>query len=146
MEERNRHLDDEELIGFVWGELESSEADRVQSHLESCPKCRERLELLRRVRRGLRLLSEEEVPAAETVWPAVERRLRRARRRILLVWPAAAALLLAVWFAFRPSSEEVAQAPEPEAEFAVLHAEIGGRPASVFVFNPSDSVVTVWLQ
>ena len=114
--------------------------------MEGCARCRERLERLRRVRHGLELLAEERLETADSVWPQVSARMRSRGRRLWVMWPAAAAVLLGLWFAFQPEQKVSEVKIQPRTEFAVLHAEVAGRPAHVFVFNPSDSVVTVWLQ
>lgn len=138
-----RHVDEDVLTEFVWGELDPVAARTVVEHLAHCPDCRAKVESLRRAQEGLRSLAEEPVEDVPSVWPAVRRRLRRPRH--LLWWPAAAAAALALWLLLR-SERPAEKARMPDNGFQVLQAEVAGRPAHVFVFTPSDSVTTVWLE
>jgi len=145
-----KHIDPDILTLYVWGELPADDQARVAEHLRACPTCRCEVEALRRARRGLQLLAEEPVEVPEMASPGASSggRPPRWRVRVKWIWPVAAGFLLASWLLFRPGFHQVAQKQpaEPASEFAVLHAEVAGRAARVFVFTPNDSVTTIWLE
>lgn len=145
MKSSQQHVPDEVLIGWAWEERDPRDTPEWAAHLSECTHCRIRLDRFRRVRRGLMLLAQESPRSADTIWPLVEVRLRKRTRRLLL-WPIAAAAILSFWLALR-GPERAPRANGPHGpEFAVLHAEVEGRSAQVYVFSPNDSLVTIWLQ
>ncbi len=148
MSAKGQHIDDDTLTLYAWDELPESSRNRVVEHLRTCGFCRERLHYLRRAREGLVLLAKERVEIPEMDLTKAEQKKRHFLRRAWPAWPVAAALLLATWFLFRIAPRRVAQNASTRSvpEFAVLHAELAGREARVFVFTPNDSVTTIWLE
>jgi hypothetical protein len=112
-----KHLSEEELVLFYYGESEESRA--VEQHLDSCEECRSGFRALQLV---LNTVDSAPVPErgaqyGEAVWQRIERRLgARKRPRILAWWiwaPAMAALVLAAFLAGRFSHR--AEAPATAA-------------------------------
>ncbi len=77
------------LSGFVDEELPQQQQQGVVSHLESCPRCRQLVEDLRRIKRETQQLSYQ--PPSTNEWKRVERHIFQAASRgagwlILIVW------------------------------------------------------------
>ena len=71
------HIDPGELQDFGEGLLPPEEEERVGSHIEDCPRCREELEALSLVREGLGGLPLEATPSRD-LWPQIAWRMGRA--------------------------------------------------------------------
>jgi anti-sigma factor RsiW len=69
---------DERLDGWVDGTLPEAERLEVESHLRSCPDCRERERGLRQVLAHAAALPRSVAPPRD-LWPGIERRLRRGQ-------------------------------------------------------------------
>jgi len=88
-----------ELSAYIDGELTPDEAERVRSHLAQCPACREEEEALRRVAAAVGELPSLAAPPGlrqATLERVRAERPRRTARRLRLLWPAAAAILIAL--------------------------------------------------
>jgi hypothetical protein len=85
----NRHLSTEQLSSYLDGEIGSSQAERIEKHLDSCPVCRAQLESLERLVSGLRRIERLSPPPALAT--AVRRQIAAApephglRRRLQLL-------------------------------------------------------------
>jgi anti-sigma factor RsiW len=108
------HLNDEQLIDYLHGELAPSEDAAFAQHIESCAECRVRAEEERRLTESLRSYAratEREMPVGirHAVWAEIERpRGIAAWRDTLTAWmrpvvaiPAIAALLAIGFFGFQ---------------------------------------------
>lgn len=131
----------------------------LRRHMESCPRCAERL--LSRAEARAWLISDGEVEDDPRFWPAVRERIRREEAAlgtrlavIRPVWQRAAAvagfLLLAgagFWL-YRELGRGIAS-PEREAQirFRVNSLTVGGEPAGALVIQPPDTdLVIIWVD
>ena len=57
-----RNCEEIDLKGFLFGEAEGAERERVSAHVRSCPDCREEMERLQLTQMALGALREEEPP------------------------------------------------------------------------------------
>ncbi|HEV7504291.1 MAG TPA: anti-sigma factor [Thermoanaerobaculia bacterium] len=154
----NRHDDDlkchdalDLLEPYVDGDLETAEAERLRSHLESCRACAAELVLAERIQRELRALPQLDCP------PEIVERVRREGAQVLSFRSparprgpalpfriAAAAALLAVALGGgiffvrsqqqprQPSAAEVARATQ-QARYALAYLGRVSRQASLDV-------------
>ena len=80
------HIEERELLELAQGPRPSGRRDEVEAHLSQCAECRRRFDDLQDT---CRLLDEWRLAAPERdLWPAIEARVRRNGRRIIL-WPGA---------------------------------------------------------
>jgi hypothetical protein len=112
------HISDEELSAFIDGDLESSRAQEIQSHLDGCQDCARAAEELRKLCSDLSGLAD--VEPRRDLWPAVQRARSRPPavswwRRFWMVPAAAvvgaAAALLVVFVLGRPVDGDIAGKP-----------------------------------
>lgn len=130
-----KHLDDDDLILYLYGEAEDPEA--MRRHIESSEELRARCETLRRV---LAAVDDDALPVPERgegygaeVWARLEPRLAREakvlpfRRRFqpALRWAAAALVLLGVGFGLGRLSGP--KALPPEARDRILLATVANH-------------------
>lgn len=104
-----QHLSEEQLQGYVTGQLRALEAAQVELHLGECAKCREMLALQQELNT---LLEEWEAPALSADFDArLQERLSEtpaARRGWASRWgwfAAAAALVFALWFSWQKAPQ-----------------------------------------
>jgi len=118
----------DELSAYLDGELAPEDSERVRSHLVACERCRREAEDLRRVAAEVRDLPRVAAPA-----DLRERTLERVRSegarattsRLRLVWPAAAAVLIAGALSLYASFSRRTALPGPRYESPA--AGTGGR-------------------
>lgn len=80
MSARDRHVD-EQILAYLAGELNESDAARVREHLDSCDSCRQAERELLALQR---VMDTDVVPEPdESVWPAVHARVQPAERKPL---------------------------------------------------------------
>ena len=121
----------ERLIGYVYGECDAEERQRVSGHLAGCPVCQEEIGGLDRVRQDLLAW---DVPAHESVWTPFAPARPAAWWREVPAWAMAAAATLtfaigaaggmvttAVMFA-EPAVSQTATAADVQAPATVVPA------------------------
>jgi hypothetical protein len=88
----------EDLAAYVEDTLPQEERTSMESHLEACPDCRQRVEQEKRLTASLRAIPDEH-PPAEEMWGVIRDRLDRNPRLIPVWWAAAASVvvILASW-------------------------------------------------
>ena len=120
------HPNPDELIGFLYDDLDVARRPAVQEHLETCAACRDRVETWGGVRRGLAAWELPEPKERAAV------RLTGSRPWPVLRWAAAAAVLLATGYGLaRMNVGAAAPSPAPPTPVAVdvpaLRAELAGE-------------------
>ncbi|MCP3064582.1 zf-HC2 domain-containing protein [Myxococcus sp. K38C18041901] len=80
MKPQNLHAHEDRLLDFAYGELSTSEAQVVESHLQGCARCTQALDDIRGVRVTMSQLSEEPAPDAglESLLAYAQQSARRA--------------------------------------------------------------------
>ncbi len=70
------HLQDEEMVGLVFGELDEDERDSCLPHLRSCPDCTAAVD---RLSRAVALLEKRPMePAPPFAWTRIKSRIERS--------------------------------------------------------------------
>ena len=100
---RTNHLTEPELHAAAEGQLDTSSADTIERHLESCAACRGDVERIRALLHHASALPREIDPPAD-LWPGIRDRMQSARvtanrgglPRRAYAWLAAAAVLLVI--------------------------------------------------
>src|SRR6266511_2403751 len=87
----SEHVDDDELIAFVLGDLPAQRCVGFEAHVSACSACAERLQ-----REAALELSLVEVAAARRTTAPRRQSERRWRRALVMAAPLAAAALLAL--------------------------------------------------
>ena len=72
------HIDELELEAYVAGEIDVSEADRIEAHLTSCDECAGVVQSIREMQQSLSSMGA--APPSPNLVGGVERRLRRRSR------------------------------------------------------------------
>ncbi|GEN09305.1 Putative zinc-finger [Myxococcus fulvus] len=80
MKPQNLHAHEDRLLDFAYGELSTTEAQAVESHLQGCVRCTQALDDIRGVRVTMSQLSEEPAPDAglESLLAYAQQSARRA--------------------------------------------------------------------
>jgi hypothetical protein len=143
------------LSVYLDGELPSPWKEKMESHLASCPLCRERLESWGRISGKMR--GEEEPVPLERAWERLCGRIRDAeesnkfiageraspgglwRRRVVLPFPAAAAAAAALLFLIG-SILFRAQAGNPVPDIAISSLEAAGIDMELDNIRPVSDV------
>jgi anti-sigma factor RsiW len=89
----SQHVDDR-VVAYLDGELSDTEAAAVATHAEACERCARSLREARAVMHVLE--SDESAQPLESMWPAVESRLRRRMPAFDLPFATATAAALTV--------------------------------------------------
>ena len=140
------HLDDTDLLRLLDGACEPAERASLGSHLESCPVCGARRALLeRRVSRlSVRLRAADAPPRPATL--PMRRILRARRRRVVVRWGLAAAvvLLLASVAGVPPVRAWIAERARALWSFAAGRraAPVPAQPKAVPPVNDTAGAVT----
>ncbi|HLH37575.1 MAG TPA: hypothetical protein VKX39_00385 [Bryobacteraceae bacterium] len=125
------HLEEEQLVLYYYGELETAD---LEKHLGECESCRRAYQNLQRVLNSVDGFPVPERPAdyESRVWSALQHHLPRARPRMKwLAWkPLAAAaamagLMAAAFFAGQFSKKPQTVAADPRARERVLLVAVG---------------------
>jgi len=142
--------------------------NRLEHHLESCPKCRKAEESLNLFARELLCARKITLPEemSSTLWPSVfaqihathvesAHSLRKRRYRLKVRFPVwvypslATACALAIIFLMHPWRKELIPVPTSACwtTSTVQHAEIDGRHARVSIFQTDNPNMTfIWLE
>lgn len=131
----------EKLIDYVCQEIDISEADMIEHHLQSCPVCREELGFLKSIRETV---CHEEMPSfGEHYWESfvveVHQKIECPRRRVFPLWaiPAVAAASLAIIIGVgyllttKAKKETIAKEPYPMADSGLIKNIQALPPAQV---------------
>lgn len=107
------HPSREDLVCYLYDELDATARPAVADHLKDCAECRQTLESLQAVRRGLAEWQIADAPRIAAV--------RKARLALPTVvrWAASAAAMVALGFGLARWST-----PNPEAARAAIAAEV----------------------
>lgn len=132
--------DPERVTGYVDGALDATAAAEMESHLASCPACREQAEFERGLRRRLRALAPLETPAH--LESELRRRLGERPHRRAWVWTLPVAASLAIVFLWARGHAAVVA-----WELARDHDHCFGKaklPAKIWSSDPQ--LVTQWFE
>lgn len=158
-------MDETHILLYVDGELEPAAVNKLETHLESCVSCRDRVNRVRRENQGLRAALEgpAEVPdiavtlmqqlgessgAGYVGYKAPEKKTTWKNRRL---WATAASLLVAalllVTVLFQPS--EISEVEANGAGAVVLcDAKVEGEQVDSHIYQSGDQpdVKFIWLE
>ncbi|HUF28181.1 MAG TPA: zf-HC2 domain-containing protein [Gemmatimonadaceae bacterium] len=90
----NRHLEPEELMRYLDGELDTTASADIETHLGRCTECRREHVIFQRMKEDLITMPARHGATQGSVWDAVNRRLTRPIGWLLLV------VGLALWTAW----------------------------------------------
>ena len=156
------HLSYEDLVALVDNEIDKTERDALQSHLEVCEPCSQDLNDLRSVRAEVLAFNEEETPRGSKPTFIEKIRLLTHSKQLAfspaftvalaLLLIAASVALFFVWKAStrsQPILEANNQVPEPQpgstasANAATPSSELPVTPSGLITLNDGGSRVTV---
>jgi Putative zinc-finger len=146
------HVSYEQLVTLVDGELEKSEHDALQTHLEICEPCTQDLNDLRAFRAELHAVTAEEIARAPKPSLAEKIRSWKGSQRVLFrpAFAGALALLLIVasvasflaWRAWRRSQPVLqATSPAPEASPEANYPNVAAGSSSSQESTPNEHFV-----
>ncbi|MGJ5815234.1 anti-sigma factor family protein [Paludibaculum fermentans] len=127
------HVDEDQLLAFLDGELDERAARAVKAHLHECADCGVRLAGLRTASDGFAEWERQAVRPAAVNWPGLASRLdevdqEHARQRSRQ-WGAAGLLALAASLVMGVVLFRQANGTEPTVDEVLARAEHSGRPA-----------------